>query len=312
MSKRDINPWLFPEGGREYHYIDDRGASSRILVKEDYLPGASVFFASSEQQQEVRMRERQEKPMLAMYFSLEGDTGSQPGTNDSYMLKGQQHVLCYTPHFEGYYLLNSPRIKNFGVILEEPFFRRLYMEDMDCLKRFWDKVHAGQEADIAPGPMAVTARQLLLIRDMAQCSFTGQMRQLYLESKIVELFLLQAEQAEELKGMPPVQLAATDIDRLHAAKAYIRQHMFEALSLQQISRESGLNEFKLKKGFRELFHTTVFGYLNELKMNYARQLILNSGCTVLEAAYSVGYTEPYSFTRAFRKYFGYLPGELKR
>lgn len=312
MSNRDTNPWLFPEGGQEYHYIDDRGAGSRIVVKEDHLPGASIFFAKGEQSSAVRMKETVETPTLAMYFSLEGDTGSMAVTDESYMMKGQQHVVSYMPRFEGYYLLNSPKISNFGVILEESFFSRLYMEDIDCLKRFWDKVNAGQEADMAPGPMAITPRQLALIHDIAHCGYTGHMRQLYLESKIVELFLFQAEQAEGLKGMKPVQLSAADIDKLHAAKHYIRQHMFEQLSLDQVSRESGLNEFKLKKGFRELFATTVFGYLNELRMSYARQLILNSGCSILEAAYSVGYSEPYSFTRAFRKHFGYLPSELKR
>ncbi len=312
MSNRDINPWPFPEGGQEYHYIDDRGAGSRIVVKEDHLPGASIFFARGEQTSAVRMKETVETPTLAMYFSLEGDTGSVAGTDESYLMKGQQHVMSYMPRFDGYYLLNSPRISNFGVILEESFFSRLYMEDMDCLKRFWDKVNAGQDADIAPGPMPITARQLALIREIAHCSYSGHMRQLYLESKIVELFLFQAEQAESLKGMPPAQLSAADIDKLHAARQYIRRHMFEPLSLGLVSRESGLNEFKLKKGFRELFATTVFGYLNELRMNYARQLILNSSCSVLEAAYSVGYSEPYSFTRAFKKHFGYLPSELKR
>ncbi|NSL86050.1 helix-turn-helix transcriptional regulator [Chitinophaga sp. Mgbs1] len=310
MSKKDLNPWLFAQGGREFHYVDDQGASSRILFKEDHLPGASLFFAQSQQNQAVRMKEKLEKPVLAMYFSLEGDTGSLPENDGSYMIKGQQHILSYMPAFEGYYLLNSPRISNFGVILEESFFSRLYMEDMDCLKRFWDKVSAGKSADIASMPMNITGRQLALIRDIAGCSYSGNMRQLFLESKIVELFLFQAEQAESLKGISPARLSPADTDRLHAARAFVRQHMLEPFTLHQVARESGLNEFKLKKGFKELFGTTVFGYLNELKMNYARQLLLNNNYNVLETAYTIGYAEPYSFTRAFRKHFGYPPSHL--
>lgn len=311
MSKRDTNPWLFPADGQEYYFVDDRGATSRVLLNEEKLPGATIFFASAEQEEVVRMKEQLETPILSIYFSLEGDTGSQSDANDYLQLSGQQHLISYKPHFDGYYLLNSATIRNFGVMVEESFFSRLYIDELDCLKRFWDKVNARQMADISPGPMAITPRQLSLIHDIANCPFTGQMRQTYLESKIVELFLFQASQADSLKGMKPVQLNATDIEKLHAAKAFIRQHMFEPMSLYQIARECGLNEFKLKKGFRELFGTTAFGYLNELKMTYARQLILNSQCSILEAAYSVGYGEPYSFTRAFRKHFGYLPSELK-
>ena len=307
-----MNPWLFPQDSQECFIVDDRGAMSRVLLKEENLPGASIFFASCQQKEEIRLKETVETPMLALYFSLEGDTCSMENGAEDQRLKGQQHVLSYKPRFDGYYILNSPTVRNFGVVVDESFFGRLYMEEVDCLKRFWDNVHAGRIAEITPAPMSVTPRQLSLIHDIAYCPFSGQMREAFLESKIVELFLFQVAQAESLKGMSPVHLQKTDIDKLHAAKAFIREHMFEPLTLRQLCRESGLNEFKLKKGFRDLFGTTAFGYLNELRMSYARQLILNSDCSILEAAFSVGYGEPYSFTRAFRKHFGYLPSELKK
>lgn len=311
MSNSNLNTWLFPPNNQECFFVDENGHSSRVMLYEETLPGSTIFFAQAEQKAPVRMKELQEKPQLSIYFSLEGDTGAE-SANDLFMLKGQQHLIGYKPHFDGYYLLNSPVVKNFGVIVEESFFDRLYMNDLDVLKRFWDKVHAKQDAEIMPSGMPLMPRQLSLIHEIANCPFTGQLRQVYLESKIIELFIFQASQAESLRGQKAEGFSKQDIDKLHAAKAFIRQHMFEPLSMQQISRVSGLNEFKLKKGFRELFGTTTFGYLNELKMTYARQLILNSQCSILEAAYSVGYGEPYSFTRAFRKYFGYLPSELKK
>lgn len=257
------------------------------------------------------MREQYDSPMLALYFSLEGETSSR-SNGEILSVLGQQHIVSYKPSFDGYYVFDSPSVKNFGVLINETFFGRLHIEDLDCLKRFWDKVHANQIADISPAPMNVTARQLSLIHEIAYCTFNGKMRNSYLESKIVELFILQAAQAESLRGMNAASFSKADADKLQAARVYIREHMFEPMSLHEISRATGLNEFKLKKGFRELFGTTAFGYLNELRMSYARQLILNSDCTILEAAYSVGYAEPYSFTRAFRKHFGYLPSELKR
>ena len=311
MSNSNLNNWLFPSNNQECFFVDEDGHSSRLLLHEEKISGANIFFAQAEQATPVRMKELLEKPQLSIYFSLEGDTGAESAT-DLLMLKGQQHLISYKPHFDGYYLLNSPMVRNFGVLFEESFFNRLYIEYLDVLKRFWDKVHARQDAEIMPSGMPLTPRQLSLIHEIANCPFTGQMRQVYLESKIIELFLFQASQAEGLRGRKAIAISNSDIEKLHAAKAFIRQHMFEPLSMQQISRVSGLNEFKLKKGFKELFGTTTFGYLNELKMTYARQLILNSQCSILEAAYSVGYGEPYSFTRAFRKHFGYLPSELKK
>jgi AraC-like DNA-binding protein len=73
----------------------------------------------------------------------------------------------------------------------------------------------------------------------------------------------------------------------------------------------GLNDFKLKKGFKELFGTTVFSYLNELKMDYAKRLILDEKKTIYEVAMTLGYSEPHHFYAAFKRRFGYSPGELK-
>ncbi|WP_298740530.1 AraC family transcriptional regulator [uncultured Chitinophaga sp.] len=128
----------------------------------------------------------------------------------------------------------------------------------------------------------------------------------------MELFLLQAEQAERLAGGAAVSLHPADKERLYAAREYVKEHMFDPISLMQVARHCGLNDFKLKKGFKALFGTTVFGYLNELKMDYGRQMLLASACTVAEAGYVLGYTDSYNFSKAFKKYFGYPPGKLKQ
>ena len=72
-----------------------------------------------------------------------------------------------------------------------------------------------------------------------------------------------------------------------------------------------LQEFKLKKGFRELFGTTVFGYVLQLRMHHARRL-LEQGTTVSEAAFMVGYQNVSSFCVEFRKRYGYSPGRIRR
>ena len=310
MSKKDLSGWLLPPEVQQCYFVDESGVSTPVLFSEEQLPDFTIFFAATGQHEGIRLRELCDTPLLSLYFSLAGET-SALSNGDLLRLSGQQHLVSYKPSYDGYYNFDSSYVRNFGVIIKQSFFGRLHMDDLDCLKRFWDKVNANQMADISPSPMNITAQQLSLIHEIANCPFKGRMRESYMESKVVELFLYQAAQAESLKGMKAIAFSQSDVDRLHSAKHYIREHMFEPISLHEISRAAGLNEFKLKKGFREVFGTTAFGYLNELRMAYARQLILNSDCSILEAAYSVGYAEPYSFTRAFRKYFGYLPSELK-
>lgn len=295
---------------QQLHYTGEDGCSTSLTLTT--FEGAYIFAASSRQEREVRYIEYQETPAISMYFSLEGISAAySKNSPPSSVLIDDQHVIRYTPHFEGEYVISSRTLRNFGVGLQESFFQRLMATELECLKQFRDNIHTGVLADLSPHPMPITHRQKAVISDMQHCLYTGHMRLLYYESKVIELFLLQAEQAESLLGQKLPHIKPGDIERLHAARHFVKQNMFVPISLAQIAREAGLNDFKLKKGFKELFGCTVFGYLNELKMNHARQMLLDTSCTVYEVADTLGYSEPHNFTQAFKRYFGYLPSELK-
>ena len=81
-------------------------------------------------------------------------------------------------------------------------------------------------------------------------------------------------------------------------------------SLMMLAKLSGLNDYKLKRGFRQVFGSTVFGYLRTYRMEQARQLLLERKMTVSEVARSVGYSSLSRFSLAFKQQFGVLPGSF--
>ena len=99
---------------------------------------------------------------------------------------------------------------------------------------------------------------------------------------------------------------------MYKVKTILENNLEAPLSLMELSRTVGINDFKLKKGFKEVFGNTVFGYLNELKMNRAQLLLLNNDLSVAEIARLTGYKNPTHFTAAFKKKFGVLPGSLRK
>jgi AraC-like DNA-binding protein len=277
------------------------------------LPGVNVISARIQQQHESQFPATKTGPILDMYFSLQGHS-SALNTIDGATCKigSNHHGIVYTPSFDGHYTIKGVHTDSFCVEMEADYLSRLMATDIECLKRFWGKVALQQSVEISSIPLEITLPQKQVIMDMRRCRYTGHMRDLYLESKIVELFLLQVEQADKLAGNKGSSLSTPDQERLYAARDFVKGHLFEPITLLQVARHCGLNDFKLKKGFKELFGTTVFGYLNELKMEYGRQLLLESSCTVYEVAYTLGYNDPYNFSKAFKKYFGYMPGKLKK
>ena len=78
-----------------------------------------------------------------------------------------------------------------------------------------------------------------------------------------------------------------------------------------LARQAGTNEFTLKKRFKEIFGTTVFGYWNNLKMEKARHMLLHEDVPVSLVAEKTGYKNQPHFSTAFKKKYGIFPGKLK-
>jgi len=135
------------------------------------------------------------------------------------------------------------------------------------------------------------------------------MRNLMIQSKVLELL---AWQVAQFRGPERVErISAADIDKLHQLKKFLDIHFLEEHSLAELSRICLLNEFKVKKGFKEMFGTTVFGYLRKLRMDHAEQLLLDASRSVEEVSDLLGYEHAQHFSTAFKKYRGVNPSTLK-
>jgi AraC-like DNA-binding protein len=73
----------------------------------------------------------------------------------------------------------------------------------------------------------------------------------------------------------------------------------------------GLNEYKLKRGFKETFNTTVFGYLADQRLNLAQQYLRDTDKTAAEISAELGYCTPQHFNNAFKRKFGFTPYSVR-
>lgn len=122
---------------------------------------------------------------------------------------------------------------------------------------------------------------------------------------------VQALMHFQVKAETGPAIPEADLQRLQAVKDYLREaFLCPALSLQQLCRKFGLNEFKLKKGFKQLFGNTVFGYVQEMKMKTARRCLAEKKMNVNEVADYLGYSTPNHFSAAFKKMYGHTPSRL--
>ncbi|PSO64766.1 MAG: AraC family transcriptional regulator [Cyanobacteria bacterium QH_6_48_35] len=154
-----------------------------------------------------------------------------------------------------------------------------------------------------------TPAMQLVLQQIMHCPYQGAMKRLYLESKVMELIALRLGQFLEASGgqKRSPSLGADDVERIYRAKEILLQNLTDPPYLATLARRVALNEHKLKVGFRELFDTTVFGYLHTQRMERAKQLLEAGSMTIIAIAQTVGYANRSHFAAAFRKWFGANP-----
>jgi AraC-like DNA-binding protein len=163
--------------------------------------------------------------------------------------------------------------------------------------------------------MMMTSQMFRTVYDALNCPLRGNLRSIVIESKVIEFLALQLDQFSLGVSRPQAQagtLKTADRDTLHALREYLEVSFTRDHSLRTLARTFALNEFKLKKGFKELFGTTVFDYLHDLKMDHARKMLEDGNALVSEASSSVGYRNPNHFSTAFKRKFGVSPALVKK
>ncbi len=159
-----------------------------------------------------------------------------------------------------------------------------------------------------------TSGMQVAVQQILQCPYQGVTKRMYLESKVWELAALLIEEELKINQSPQkiTPLKLSDIDRIHYAKEVLLKNLDNPPSLIQLARQVGLNDYKLKLGFRHCFGTTVFGYLHDHRMELAHKLLIESKMNVAEVAKKVGFASLPSFSNAFRKKFGVSPKSCQK
>jgi AraC-like DNA-binding protein len=155
----------------------------------------------------------------------------------------------------------------------------------------------------------ITSEMQVILHQILQCPYRGAIKQMYLEGKVLELAALQFAQLAEVDKLSEFKtfLKHDDIDRLHHAKEILITQFNHPPSILSLARQVGLNDFKLKQGFRQVFGNTVFGYLRDYRLEQAHLLLVEGQMNVQQVARAIGYAHSGYFAKAFKQKFGVSP-----
>ncbi len=273
-----------------------------------------VGFARSQAPAPLTVKVEEAEPHLEMNFTFSGGSAIHLHGHRKFELEigGGQQALFVLPDIKGELTLSSRDA--LGIHLSPAFIRETFGDELPVLSGFTGDIDNGRPSILGNRSLPISAGMQARLNDLIRCPYTGILKKAYYEAKIVELLTLHIDLVQKSisPAAPAIRLSKDDIGKLYHARELLVQRMDDPCTIIDLSRMVGMNDYKLKLGFRQLFGTTVFAYFSDMRMIKAKNLLAEQDLTVAEVAYSVGYRNPQHFSSAFKRKFGVSPGQMKR
>jgi AraC-like DNA-binding protein len=154
----------------------------------------------------------------------------------------------------------------------------------------------------------------MVIEGLLNHSFTGSLENIYInaQTQMLLLYTLDCMLGEKELDTINCKFLANEADRdkITKAREVLIEHIGEPITIKELSRKVAINECYLKKGFKEMFGTTIFDFYQSQRMEHARYLLYEKGLSVTEVSMMLGYSSISHFSTAFKKHTGLKPCEL--
>jgi len=162
--------------------------------------------------------------------------------------------------------------------------------------------------------LSLCGRTRLVLETLLNHSYTDSLENIFInaQSQILLLYSLECMVGEKEVESFQCKFLANEADRekIIQAREILLSHIGEPLTIKELSRKVAINECYLKKGFKEMFGTTIFDFYQSQRMEHARYLLYEKGLSVTEVSVMLGYSSISHFSTAFKKHTGLKPCEL--
>jgi len=251
--------------------------------------------------------------MVRLHIGLKGNYSFRYQQLDTtFDLIGGHHNIFYSKDFDMTVGNRTLELETFGVQFPKETFLRFTQNSTDLLKRFAEKIINGKSVLLTDHWGAVDPPIQQVVDQVVHNRYAGDLQQLFLLSKSIEILVLCAESCQKTSDKKDIFLKSNaDKEKIIAARDLVNERVHCPPSLSEIAAAVGLNEYKLKRGFKETFQTTVFGYLTDQRLLLARRYLLDTEKTDAEIAYELGYSTPQHFNNAFKRHFGHTPDPIR-
>lgn len=309
-------PYLNRKNRNAYfeHFLDTKKIAGEGKYIDFLFNGIYICYGNFSFEKKTKIKFENTEETIKMHFVLNGSSMVK-SAKPSFLhhFQTNEHNLLYSSKSQkNWEWKSNSQLELFEITLTIDFLKKYIPNGETQIKPFLEAVKSQKTGCLFRQNFIITLEMLAIIKEIIHCKRLGTYKKMHLEAKIIQLLLLQLEQLCCNKCLVKCSLKKNESDKMHIAKEIILANIKNPLSLKELAHQVGTNEFTLKKDFKTIFGTTVFGYLNDFKMEKALKLLTEEGQTVTQVAEIIGYKNATHFTTAFKKKYGILPSALKK
>jgi AraC-like DNA-binding protein len=158
----------------------------------------------------------------------------------------------------------------------------------------------------------ISPQMQLALSQIYDNHFSGVSRNMFLESKALEIMTLQISGLIENSNIKELKIRESDIKKVNKVKETIEEQYLKPPSLTELASLAAMSHTKLNFIFKKLYNYTVFEFIRKKRLEYSLKLIIENELTMSEIAYEAGWSNPGHFTREFKKYYGKSPTQYRQ
>ena len=284
--------------------------TSKSIAKGTFLEtviesGFFVLTFQNDSQESKLLEKGIDSSFIQFHFCLKGNAQFYFNNNYTLDIPEENTLLLYNPQRDlPIHMVAGPKTWVLSVLISIKKFHGLFsheanyisfLKDDNKLKKYY------KDGYISPS-MAIVLNQII------NYNLNTNLRELYCKAKVYELLSLYFNRGEDVNvEQCPFLADESNVKKIKAAKDIVIQRIAEPPTLVELSSEIDLSLKKLKEGFKQIYGTTVYGFLFDYKMELARKLLESGAHNVNEVGLKVGYSTASHFIAAFKKHYGTTP-----
>ncbi|GGF08055.1 transcriptional regulator, AraC family [Chishuiella changwenlii] len=147
----------------------------------------------------------------------------------------------------------------------------------------------------------------LVLNQVEQMKLSDQFQNLFLIGKMYELFSLYFSDIENKTEHSPFLDNENEEKRIKEIKDFLIKDFKNPPTIKQLCEKFSISEYHLKEGFKEVYNSTIYGYLLDKKLEFALHKLEQNQQMVKDISFEIGYENPSHFISAFKKKYGLTP-----